>query len=159
LVFCHSKGIVGRAIRLAERIRWRGGDAYNHVAILAEPVGSNDWRVIQAEARGVTDTGLLSTIAPGGSYTIVPLPAGVSHLKVVDFARAQVGRRYGVLTIVSNVVTILTPKFISFRRPWTFICSGLATAALWYGGWVPVTTDVADMYEESPALLWEALDS
>ena len=153
LVFCTSKGIVGRAIRLAERLRWRGGDAYNHVAILLEPVGF-DWRIIQAEARGVTDTGLLSTVAPGGSYVIVPLPTGVSHDRVLAFARAQVGRRYGFLTIVSVLATVLSPRFVNVMLPDTWICSAVAGESVRFGGWLHSWPDV---YQVSPAQLWEAL--
>lgn len=152
MVFAHSKGLVSRAIRLAERVRWHSGAAYNHVAILAEPVGSTDWRVIQAEARGVTDTGLLSTLK--GSYTIVPLPAGVSHLRVVDFARDQVGRPYGFLTLVSILATLFTPQFVNVMLPSTWICSAVAAESLRFGGWYH---SWPDLYCVSPAQLFEAL--
>ena len=153
LVFAHSSGIIGRAIRLAERVRWRGGDAYNHVAVVAEADGT-DWRVIQAEARGVTSTGLLSTITPGGTHKVVQLPAGVDPARVLAFAHAQVGRRYGFLTIVSIVVTLFAPKFVNVMLPDTWICSAVAAEALRYGGWLHNWDDV---YQVSPAQLWEAV--
>lgn len=153
LVFCHSKGFIGRAIRLAERLRWRGGDAYNHVAVLSEPAGF-DWRIIQAEAHGVTSNGLLSTVAPGGSYEIIPLPAGISHDRVLAFARAQEGRRYGFLTIASIVVTLLAPRFVNVMLPDTWICSAVVGESIRFGGWLHSWPDV---YQVSPAQLWEAL--
>jgi hypothetical protein len=155
LVFAHSKGLIGRAIRLAERIRWRGGDAYNHVAVLAEQVG-DDWRIIQAEARGVTHTGMLSTVAPGGTYVIVPLAPGIDAAKVLAFAQAQVGRRYGFLTVVSIIATILSPRFVDVMLPDTWICSAVAAESLRFGGWLH---NWPDLFQVSPAQLWDALVS
>jgi hypothetical protein len=156
LVFCHSKGLVGRAIRLAERLRWRAGDTYNHVAILDHQDGTGAWTVIQAEARGVTQGAPLASVAPGGSYAIVALPAGhpISPALVVEFARDQVGRRYGFLTIASVLATILSPKFVDVMLPNTWICSALAAESLRAGGWL---RNWPDIYQVSPAQLWEVL--
>ena len=153
LVFCHGTGVVSRAIRLAERLHWQGGDFYNHVAVLdmQTPTG---WTVIQAESRGVTRGRALSTIAPGGSYSIVRAPSDAFRADILAFARSQVGSDYGFLTIASIVLTILVPGSISFMFPNSWICSALAAEALRCGGWVhswPVMAQV------SPAQLWEAL--
>lgn len=156
LVFCHSKGVIGKAIRLGEWLRFRRGSHYNHVAILDQPVSgtTDDWWVIQAEARGVSETGKLSDIAPGGSYTVVPLPKGVDSLQVLDFASAQVGRPYGFVTIASIVVSLLLPKFINIMLPDTWICSAVAAESLRAGGWLH---NWADVYQVTPAQLWDAL--
>lgn len=154
LVFCHSTGLISRAIRLAERLRWRAGDSYNHVAILDEKTELG-WRVIQAEARGVTRGARLTNVAPGGTFTLVPLPVGTDRAKVLEFARAQVGRRYGFLTIASEVFTILAPWFIDVMLPDTWICSALAGEALRAGGWIH---NWSDLYQTTPAQLWLALN-
>src|ERR1035438_5531506 len=101
LVFCNSTGIVSRAIRIAEWFRrdWNGaserpGDKWNHVAILDCPLPDGDWTVIQAVGRGVTQTALLTTVAPGGSYDVLPMPGTVSDGRLLTFARSQVGLQY-----------------------------------------------------------------
>lgn len=162
LVFCHSTGFVGGGIRLIEKFRrdWAktneaGGAKYNHVAILDEPLNATDWSIIQAEASGVTDTGWLSDVAPGGSYTIVPLPDGVNRERVLAFARAQVGYRYGWLTDASILVTLFTPTFVNLTAPHTWICSALGAESLRCGGWIH---DWADLLAVTPAQLWLALE-
>ena len=115
LVFCHSVGFVGRAIRIAQWIngklrpsRWKAkGCPYNHVAMIDRPsADGKDWLVIQAEAHGVTNDKFLSSIAPGGHYEIIPLPAGIDAMRALQFARSQVSSRYGVLTIVNIIFNI-----------------------------------------------------
>ncbi len=149
LVFCHSTGIISRAIRLAERLRWRGGAAYNHVAVLDEK-RLDGWTVIQAEARGVTRGAKLASVAPGGSYVVLAAPAGTDRTAVLAFARAQVGRRYGFLTIASALVTILLPSFLDVMLPDTWICSALTAESWRCGGWVH---NWPDLYQVSPAEL------
>lgn len=170
LVFCHSQGFIGKAIRLGEWLRFRKGDFYNHVAILKEPVGLkpklingtvvdwlvDDWIVIQAESRGVTETGLLSTVAPGGSYQVVKIP-GADGRKVVAFAQSQVGSKYGWLSILSLALRILTPKWLmlpSLRSYRTWICSALGGEAVRYAGWL---RDWPDVYAVTPSELYAAI--
>jgi len=154
LVFCHSSGIIGRAIRLGEWIRFRRGSFYNHVAMLYKQTPDGDWLVIQAEAHGVTNTGLLSTIAPGGSYVVCANPAS-SVPRAGGFMAQQVGAKYGFLTIASLIVTILTPVFFSFRMPNTWICSAVSAESLRVGGWV---RNWADVYQVTPSQLWSELN-
>ena len=147
LAFFDSPGAISRAIRIAEWFRWRKGDHWNHVAILDED--SDGWTIIEAEGRGVTRGNKLA-----GNYEIVPLPEGVDPQKVLEFARAQVGRQYGFLTIASIVLTIISPKFINVMLPDTWICSALAAESLRCGGWIH---NFGDIYQVSPAELWDAL--
>ena len=110
LVFAHSKGIIGKAIRFGELLRGGSkGSKWNHVAIIDRPADNGDWYIIQAEAKGVTNDKLLSSIAPGGHYEVVPLPLTVQHKDVLEFARGQVGAKYGIITIISCVLDILLP--------------------------------------------------
>lgn len=167
LVFCHSAGVVGAGIRLAEFFRrdWyesklgitrseRPGDFWNHVAVLTQVVGTPDnWMVIQAEGKGVA-AAKLGTVAPGGKYEIVRLPKGLDPGKVVRFMNAQTGSHYGFVTIASILVTLLTPRFFNVMLPGTWICSAVAGEALRFGGWLH---DWSDVYQVTPAQLWMAL--
>ena len=156
LVFCHSKGLVGRAIRLGERLRFRSGDFYNHVGIIWHAtITGRDWWVIEAEARGVK-MGLLSAIAPGGSYEVVSVP-GADQARVVAFARDQIGYEYGYLTIVSIAARILLPRWFplpTLRMRSTWICSALAGEAARFGGWLH---NWSSIYQVVPSELYAAL--
>lgn len=160
LVFCHSAGLIGKAIRVAEWLRFRRGSKFNHVAQLYKPTeDGKDWYVIQAEAKGVTKDKRLSTIAPGGAYVVVPSPCNnikgcVTTEDQLDFAIAQVGDKYGFLTIASIVVSLLLPRFINVMLPNTWICSAVAAESLRCGGWVH---NWPNIYQVSPAQLWEAV--
>jgi len=114
-----------------------------------------DWVVGQAEARGVTLGATLATVAPGGSYEIVPVPAGVDRAKELEFLRAQVGRRYGFVTIASILITILTPVFLNVMASDTWICSAVTAEGLRAGGWIH---NWPDIYQVNPAQLADALD-
>lgn len=155
LVFCHSKGIIGKAIRLGEWLRWRTGHFYNHVAVVQEQAGT-DWTVVQAEARGVTRTSLLSTVAPGGSYLVLRVP-NADPMKVVTFAQSQVGKKYGWVSILSIAIRILTPRWLplpSVRANRTWICSALAAESARFSGWL---SDWDDIYSVTPAQLYAAI--
>jgi len=151
LVFVHSKGIIGAGIRWAQRrvpnlhrtYKW------NHVAVLNEQVG-DDWTVIQADAKGVSDTDLLSTIAPGGNYEVVSLPTSVDSGRFLGFLRMQVGARYGYLSIASIALDLFLPNSICLRKTGTWICSGLVAGALWFSGY-PAAVDWQDLYTVMPA--------
>ena len=150
LVLCHSTGILGRAIRIAEkRLQNSQFSEWNHIAILDREV-DGEWYVIQAEAHGVTNDKKLSSVAPGGRYEVIPLPAGVNVDKVLTFARAQVGDAYSWLSILSCAFDMWLPQAICFRRGDTWICSGLAAAALWFGGFEKMV-HLNDVYTCTPA--------
>jgi hypothetical protein len=151
IVFMHGSDLVGRAIRLAERIRFHSGATYNHVAILDADTAVG-WTVIQAGGRGVTRGALL----PADHYMIVTLPPGVDRTDVLAFARAQVGVRYGFIDIASILFNLLTPRAIriDIRRDGTLICSALGALSLLAGGWLH---PIRDYYQCSPAELSEAL--
>ena len=161
LVFCHSKGFVGGSIRWCEKLRrdWaktneKTGAKYNHVAIL-DRIVDGEWTVIQAEGKGVTGGAELSSVAPGGSYAIVPLPAGVDQEKVLAFARSQVGYKYGFITVASIFLTLFTPRFINVMLPYTWICSAVGMESWRAGGFVHQWPDV---YQVSPAQAWLAAE-
>ena len=151
IVFARSNGIMGRAIRLGERLRWRRGSKWNHVAIVSH-VKNGVAYITQAEPRGVTNDKRLNTV---GEYVLVKPPVMVSAHKTVEFASLQVGHRYSFLSIWSIFFDILTPNwFPAFRRDDTWICSSLVAESLRYGGYLH---NWADIYTVTPAQLYEAL--
>jgi hypothetical protein len=152
LVFAHTDDLVGKGIRWAERIRFRGGAAYNHVATLYEFL-DGEWNVIQAQARGIVICPL-SRVAPDGSYTIIQPPTSVNTAKQIEFLEKQLGDSYGFLTIASILVNLFLPHFINVEMPGTWICSAVAAEALRYGGWY---NSWPDIYEVSPAQLYEVM--
>lgn len=163
LVFCHSKGFVGAGIRLAEKFRrdWhdaseKPGSNWNHVAVLEECSGPKTqpklWTVLQAQGRGVTRASL-DSVAPRGQFDIVRLPSGACAGSVVRFMRAQVGAKYGFVTVASILLTLFTPRFFNVMKPGTWICSAVAGESMRFGGWLKNWPDV---YEVTPAQLWIA---
>lgn len=151
LVFCHSSGIIGKAIRLGEELRFRSGDFYNHVGII-----DLDGTVIQAEAHGVTAGAPLESIAPGGSYEIIKIP-DVNPIQVVEFARGEVGTEYGYLSIVSTGMKIIAPRSLplpDIRTESSWICSALAAESIRVGGWYHRWPDI---YQVVPSELYAAI--
>lgn len=150
LVLCHSKGIIGRSIRWAQRnLENNGYSEWNHVAVLDRQVGG-EWYVIQAEAAGVTDNKPLSSVAPGGKYEVCPLPGEIDENLFLHFVRSQVGSKYGFLTILSCAFDMALPDAICLRRNKTWICSGLVAGGLWFSGYLKVL-GWGDLYTVTPA--------
>lgn len=150
LVFCTSKGILGRAIRFAQKhdneVDWKR----NHVAVLSHQDEAGNWYVIQAEAKGVTNDKLLESVAPGGSYEVVELPIAVFRVNFLEFLNSQVGSSYSWLSILSCAVDMFLPDTICLRRSKTWICSGLVAGALWYCTY-PEAKGWGDLYTATPA--------
>jgi hypothetical protein len=154
--FSHSTGFLAKTIRLGEWLRFRNGDFYNHCFVVDRKVG-NDWSIIQAQAQGVTNHALLSDVALGGSYALVPLPANVDPAKLLPFARMEVGRSYGWLSILTDAFRIILPSWFpvpSIRMGRSWICSALVAESLRCGGWL---CDWPDVYDVVPSELYAAL--
>jgi len=154
IVLAHSDGLMGKAIRFGERIRWGEKPSHwNHVAIV-DRIEDGVAYVIQAEPRGVTNDKPLSSV---GEYEIVLPPDEANVERLLQFARSQVGSHYGWASIVSVAFDIATPNwFPSFRRPGTWICSALGAEALRYAGWLRQWPDI---YCVTPAQMYAALIS
>jgi hypothetical protein len=137
--FARTTGIMGRLIRLGEWLKFRQSE-FNHMFIVSDGVDEKgEPLIIQATIRGVTGSAPLNTVAPGGQFVILTLPAGVDPQKVLEFAKSQIGTEYGVLTILAIALDILSfswvPAFMGSRKP-SWICSGLSCEALRFGGWL-----------------------
>ena len=153
--FAHSNGIMGKAIRFGERLRWGVKPSHWNHAFIVDTVehDGEEWvvTIIQAEPSGVTQGKRIETV---GDYILVePLPTH-SRASILAFARAQVGSHYGWGSIASNVLDILTPDwFPSFRSQDSWICSALVAEALRFAGWL---YDWGDIYIVTPAQLFSA---
>ena len=150
--FARTTGIMGRLIRLGEWLKFRKSD-YNHMFVVAE----DGIHIIQATLRGVTDTALLTDVAPGGKYFTMSAPSEVDIAKLLEFCRAQVGSKYSFLTIMSIAFDTLTWNWVpalmnSYRQSW--VCSGLTCEALRYGGWL---FQVVNIYTITPQTAYDAL--
>lgn len=155
IVFAHSNGIMGKAIRLGEWLRFRKGSTWNHVCFIDRVVDGVPY-VLQAEPRGVTVDKTLDSV---GTYLLVKQPNGVDTSKVMFFARQQVGDRYGWLMIVALAVDIVTPSWfptfhLASRKKSAWICSVLTAEAMRFGGWYHPW---ASIYMVTPSQVYEVL--
>ncbi len=163
LIFCNGRGLVAWSIRAAERLSRDWDRAlghpqtrFNHVAIADHELDDGDWALIQALGSGVKvdrDSGP-SRLSQLHHYSVVACPA--DRQLTLEFARAQEGRRYGFVSIISFVITMFSPSFVNVMVPHTWICSALAAESLRYGAWLH---DWPDIYQVTPAQLWLALES
>ena len=151
IVFMRTGGYMGAAIRFAQRNLQDAQAKYarwNHVGILNQKVG-DDWTVIQAQPKGITDHGLLSQMA-GADYQIISLPQYLNPEDVLAFAREQVDKEYGFASALSAFLDMILPRQICLRKADTWICSGLVMGSLWYAGFHPASK-VDDLYSITPA--------
>lgn len=151
IVFAHSSGMMGKAIRFGERLQFKRGSFYNHVCIVDRIVDGVAY-VVQAEPRGVTNDKTLESV---GTVTLITPPAHVDVEKMLTFARAQVGSKYGFMSIVSIVVDVISwDWFPAMRARGTWICSALTAESLRYGGWFH---NWPDIYIPKPSDVYNAL--
>jgi hypothetical protein len=149
LVFFDSSGKVSWVIKLAQRIKWHGDK--NHVAWLDHQDEHGQWFIGQAEGSGVT---IDKPLVLGPNDVIVRPPASVGRGRMLQFLRAQASSKYGFLTDVSILITMLSPGFVNVMRGGTWICSAVVAEGLRFGGWLH---NWPDIYQVAPDPLWEAL--
>lgn len=155
IVFAHSNGIMGKAIRLGEWLRFRRGSHWNHVCFIDRVVDGVPY-VLQAEPSGVTVDKTLDSV---GAYLLMEPPKGVDRTQVMFFARQQVGYHYGWLMILALAVDIITPAWFptfhlaSKKKP-SWICSVLSAEALRFGGWFHQWPSI---YQVTPSQVFSAL--
>lgn len=166
LIAFETRGIFGRLIQLGQWLKRsdRRYRRYHHIAVLVDQVANTphgpadpaNWLAVQAARR--VDVAHVDEIARGCPFTVFACPKGVARSKVVVQADKFVGIEYGVLTIVSIALNILTPRFlrVSFRAGGdpTLICSALGALCLHAGGWLH---EWPDFYQVTPADLVGAL--
>ena len=162
LIFSFGTGPVAWAIKTMERVRrdWRGarhdpGHCFDHVAIVDRKLPDGDWALVQALIHGVIEHSdeFPSRLSNYRQFVVVRCPA--NRERTVEFARSQIGRKYGVVTAFSFLLTLFTPGFINVMVPQTWICSALAGESLRFGMWLH---DWPDIYQVSPAQLFVAIE-
>ena len=154
--FARTSGIMGRAIRYAER-REGLDDSWNHAFALSHKDDAGNWVVVQAEIKGVTNFRTLDKVAPGGKIEIYPFPdATASRSQFLEFLDGQVKDDYSWLSIISCVLDMVLPQQICLRRAFTWICSGLIAAGLTFAGY-PEMVKNPDLYTTTPACLRKLL--
>ena len=157
--FAHTSGIMGKMIRFGEALKGKVGSEWNHAFIVSDEVSdTGEPLIIQATLRGVTGNAPLSSVAPGGKYTILETP-GVDLAKTLEFAKSTVGLEYGYFTILAIAIDILSFQWVpAFRgaRKDSWICSALAAEALRFGGWLQEWIDV---YTITPQQLYDRLST
>jgi hypothetical protein len=149
LVFCTTTGVLGKAIRFAQRRNKEVDWKRNHVAAL-DRFENGVWYVIQAEPHGVTSDKQLLNIAIGGTFEIRELPSVVDAEKFLEYLRSRVGDDYSFSTIASCALNMIFPERLYFRWANGLICSGLIALALTFGGFAPMET-ATDLYSLTPA--------
>lgn len=149
----HSKGIIGWLIRLGTRSYWN----HSFVVVDAGKHTPETIIVVQAEAHGV-EYARLADVAVGGSWAILPCPAGVDPDRVVDQADDFVGWDYAFVVIASLSINIVLPFLrLQVQRSGTLICSAVSALSLHAGGYLerPWT----DLYAVTPAQIAVALSA
>ena len=129
---------------------------FNHVFVI-DRVENGVAYVLQATMRGVTNTATLDDIAPGGSYWLLTVPKETDVVKMLRFGRAQIGERYGFLTVAAIALDILSWSWVpSFRgaRKASWECAALTGEMLRFGGWL---YNWRDVYDVMPQELFDVL--
>lgn len=145
-ILLHGDYVVNHLIRLGQAINSPRGHrpymGWDHVAMIVSPEGD----IAEAVTRGVR-LGHLDEYR-AARYVLVRIVATeVDRWQAVNFARAQVGARYGLLTIASVVIGALTGSRLRFAVQGEFICSTLVARALERTG---------AMFEMDPAFITPA---
>lgn len=130
-ILTHGRHWTSALIRVGQALRFRGRDRkyayWNHAALVVDANGD----IIEAlgPSPGVVRQNV-SKYAPR-EYTVVRIKAAPDDRdEAVGFARACLGEPYGVLTIVSIALSLLTGTRFSFGFDGQMICSGLVARAL-----------------------------
>jgi len=134
-ILANTKGLYGRIIQFGQKLKWSGHSKWHHAAIVTDIDSNGQVWVFQMARHG--EIVKLEDVAPGREIKIIPCPDGVNRADAVAYAKILVGTDYGILTIVSIAINVLTPGSIRFdlRHEGTLICSA-AVARCWeHGDW------------------------
>lgn len=156
--FAYTTGVMGRLIRLGERLRFKRGSEWNHQFIVSDEVDVDGVPfIIQATIHGVTSDARLDSVALGGRYVTIPPPDACDRHELLVFAKRQVGVEYGIGTILAIALDIVTwdwfPAFRGARKN-SWICSALVNEAMRFSGWLH---DYVNIYTVTPQDGWNAL--
>jgi hypothetical protein len=131
LIGFQTKGLFAALIRIGQRLAKVKHWHITHIAVVAS--GGDDPSIIQSVR--VVDEVALSSYGDT-PHVVIPFPGlDANRPDVVAFAHAALGRKYGVLSVVSRALNCLTPKaMFSFNRGGDCDCSTLGARAFEHGG-------------------------
>jgi len=135
-ILADTKGLYGRVIQFGQAIKWAKHRRWHHAAIVVEVDSEGTVWCVQMARHG--ERSKLQDIAPGRPLKVVPCPPGVNRNMAIAYANTLVGVDYGIMTIFSIAINVLTPGSlrIDFRMDGTLICSAAVARSWEHGGWV-----------------------
>lgn len=135
IILTHSEFWSGKLIRFGQRLKFRGDRRtfafYNHCAIARD----NDGTIVEALGHGV-ESNMIGKYQNTG-YIVIHTGVGIwDNAQIDKFLRSVIKAhaKYGRLEILSLGLTLITPSWIIFGHPGTFICSGLVAEAMTRAG-------------------------
>jgi uncharacterized protein YycO len=130
-ILTHGNAFFSYLIRLGQTFRFFGKNRkytwWNHAALIVSPEGD----IIEAVGAGVRRS-TITHYAPT-DYTVVrlgTLATDTDRQQVVAYAEWAIGQRYGIMTLISIAVSLLTGCKFTFGFDGQSICSGLVARAL-----------------------------
>jgi hypothetical protein len=155
--FAHTHGFVGRLIRFGEMLKGKFGSEWNHEFVVSK-FENGEWWIIQATFEGVIETPL-ELVAPGGHYITLPPPPECDRAKVLEFAYAELGAKYSILSDIAIGIDMLTWNWVpalmnSYKKTWN--CSGLTNECLRFAGWLH---EYVNIYTVTPQMGFNAVTS
>ena len=149
---------MGLLIRVGEWLKFRRG-YWNHAFVVSDIDEFGMVWIIQATLRGVIRSPL-NMVAPGGVYKTFAPPKKCDRSLIVEFAKAQVGMHYGILTILAISIDILSWQWVPAlrgARKNSWICSAMTEEALRAGGWIYPYIDIYTVTPEQSYIVHMAL--
>jgi hypothetical protein len=131
LVLCRQNTVLDKIISVSQRLRTSSkASHWTHVAVVKDP---KTGELYEAVGRGVR----IGNISAYPDHLVIPLNLNANDTaKMMTFCEHWLGAEYGVLTLFSIGLDLLTPAFIHFRSGDTFICSQYAAKAYEQTGWI-----------------------
>lgn len=134
LVGFRTPGAFAWCIRLGQRFAGVQHNDITHIAVVTE--ASADPLIVQSVRR--VNTVRLSSYG-AVPHIVIPSPLGPDDPRRADgvaFARAQLGRKYGVLSVLSRAWNCVTPRWVQFgiSRAGDMDCSALGARVFEHEG-------------------------
>ena len=154
IVFAHTSGLMGRLIRMGERLRWKeSASHWNHACVVSRVTKGVPY-VIEATLKGVVE----SPLSKYDDYAVVRPPSCVDITKLVDFQKLQLSDHYGLLSILAIAIDLVDGNWMpELRKSGTWICSALTAEGLRVAGWFTPESNWGDIYTVTPAQLFQVL--
>lgn len=141
LIGFETSGLFATAIRFGQRLAKVKHRKITHIAVVERTTSDGDASIIQSVRR--VNRVWLSSYGRT-PYIVIPFPGKpCDRAAVVAFAQSAEGRKYGVASVISRAINVLTPKFITFSRGGDCDCATLGARAWEHGGWVSPLWDTS----------------